>query len=239
MASVVETTNEALLGSVTNISSSGMITFFGWVLFFIILLGGGFFAYITWKNKRQFSKNITAFEIINGYWQPALKDVAKVVKIGTGGFEVLYLKKAKSYRVAYGGRVGKDTYYFFIMPDGYWYNGMFSGDLKALKKDGGLITVVTTNANMRANYTALEKQIETLHSEKKNWLKENAVTLIAAGFVIILGVIAWFIYKDMSNAMTTFGTVTDKLGLLVDKINGVASNMNCNVRPSNSGLIPV
>jgi len=239
MADVLSTANEKIFGGFGSVTQSGILTILGWILFFILLIGGSFFAYITWKNKKQFCKTITAFEVINGQWQPVIRDTAKIVKLGKGGFEVLFLKKQKTYRIAYGGKVGKDTYYFFIMPDGYWYNGSFLADLKYMDKVNGLVQVITTNSNMRANYTALEKQIDALQADKKNWLKENAMILVGAGFIIILGVIAWFIYKDMSSAMGTFATVSEKMGLLVDKINGVASNMNCNVQPSNSGLIPV
>ena len=100
-----------------------------WLVFFLLLGGLVIWGAIWWTNRKIWIKKITAFEIIGQYWAPAIRDDAKVVKVGTGGFEILYLKKLKTWRIAYGGRIGKDTYYFFIMPDGYWYNGMLLANL--------------------------------------------------------------------------------------------------------------
>ena len=69
-------------------------------------------------------------------------------------------------------RVGKSDYYFFIMPDGYWYNAMLGSNMYTIDKQNGLIPIVTTNPTMRTQYTALEKQMDSLHQSKgKFWEK--------------------------------------------------------------------
>jgi len=151
---VVSSTNAKLVSSLTNIPWMNIL---GWGAFILLLLGGGFFAWKFWNDRKIFNKRITVCDIVGSYYEPIARDLARVVKIGTGGFEILYLKKLKIYRVGYGGRVGRTDYYFFIQPDGYWYNGMMAAGVKAIDKNGGLVPIVTTNPSMRAQYTALEK----------------------------------------------------------------------------------
>jgi hypothetical protein len=210
---------------VNNIPSGSVImNGIEWLLFGIIVIaaaGGWFWWY--W-NKKQFNKNILVNEVVGQYYEPTGKDVAKLVKLGSGGFEVLYLKKFKVYRISYGGRMGKRTYEFYIGKDGYWYNGLKSANIQYIEKEKGLVPIIVTNPTMRAQYTALEKQIDTLHGDKKNWLKENAIMLIGIGFVLVLGVIAWQIYKDFSAVANAMSGITDKQAILMDKINTLITN---------------
>lgn len=234
-ADVVSATNQKLLSAVSNVDIMNTI---GWIVFILVAIGAGFWGYLSWRDKRLFNKKITVFEIVGIHYTPGIRDTAKVVKLGTGGFEILYLKKTKCYRIAFGGKVGKDTYYFFVQPDGYWYNGMLSANMHAVDKNGGLIPIVTTNPSMRAQYTALEKQIDSLHSEKKSFMDKYGSWIMGIGFVLIVGVLAWLIFKEMSPMFGQISTLTEKLGTLVDKINSVASNMDCKTA-TNSGLVPV
>ena len=168
--------NAALISVTGKVSGAfggiNWMTVLGWILFLVICIGGGYFAYNYYKNKKIFNKRVTAFEIVSGEWSPCVRDSAKVVKIGKGGFEILYLKKSKSWKIAYGGRVGKNDYYFFIMPDGYWYNGTLMANINKIDETGGLIPITTTNPLMRGQYTALEKQIDTLHAEKTSFFEK-------------------------------------------------------------------
>lgn len=229
MADTVGTINAKIAGYFTG---AGILKFIGWIFFIIILVAGCWFAYIVWRNRRIFNKKITVFDIVGINFVPALRDVAKVVKIGSGGFEILYLKKLKIYRIAYGGRVGKDTYYFFILPDGYWYNGMLSADMMAIDKRGGLVPVVTTNPAMRSQYTSLEKQIDSLHKAKTSFMEKYGAWVMGISFVLIAGVMLWMNYREFSNAMNGFTG-------LVDRIVTASQNLNNCVTPAPSGLVPI
>lgn len=172
MADVIGDVNSKIMGTFTNIHILNVI---GWVVLGILVIGAGFWVYMIYRNKKQFSKIITGFDVVNGFWQPSIRDRAKVVKIGSGGFEILYLQKSKTWKIAYGGRVGRDTYYFFIMPDGYWYNGMLYANVNSISEKGGLIPVVTTNPLMRGQYASLEKQIDSLVGDKKGFWDKYGV----------------------------------------------------------------
>lgn len=215
---IVSDVNAKITGAFTGVNVMNVI---GWIVFVIILIAGAFFAFTIWNNKRIFKKKITAFDIVGVNFVPALRDVAKAVKIGSGGFEILYLKKLKVYKIAYGGKVGKDTYYFFITPDGYWYNGMLSADMLTIDKNGGLIPIVTTNAQMRSQYTSLEKQIDILHQNKTSFMDKYGSWIMSIGFVLIAGVMLWLCYKEFVVAMNSLSGLVDKIGLLIDKVNAM------------------
>lgn len=225
MADIVQQTNQQLMNSV-DLANIGNVV--GWIIFGVIVIAGGFFAYTQWRNKKIFNKKITVFEIVGQYYEPVYRDFAKTVKLGKGGFEILFLKKMKVYRIGYGGRVGKRDYYFFIGRDGYWYNGMLSA--KDIFSEGH-VPIVTTNPTMRGQYTALEKQIDALHAEKASFLEKYGQWIAAIAFVLIAGVIMWLILKEYNTLANNLGGVTDKIGQLLDKAGSAGA--------ANSGLVNV
>jgi hypothetical protein len=216
--SIVTQTNAKITGYFSGVSGGGILRVLGWIFFIIIIVAACWYGYTVYRNKKIFNKKITVFDIVGINFVPAMRDVAKVVKIGSGGFEILYLKKLKIYRIAYGGKVGKDTYYFFILPDGYWYNGMLSAHMNTIDKNGGLIPVVTTNPTMRSQYTSLEKQIDALHSNKQSVWDKYGSWILSIGFVVISGVMLWLSYKEYAASMASLSGLVDKIGLLVDKV---------------------
>ena len=235
--SVVDQTNQQIMSGIANIPWMSVL---GWIVFFAILIGGGFFAYIAWNNKKIFNKKVTAFEIVGINYVPSIRDAAKVVKLGSGGFEILYLQKQKIFRISYGGRVGKSDYYFFINHDGYWYNGMLSANIYAIDKLGGLIPIVTTNPNMRAQYTSLEKQIDSMHAEKKTFMDKYGMWVVGGGFFLGLGIVAWLIFQQVAPILSQIGVIQDKLATVVDKIAQLLTRAGeATVAPAaSSGLVP-
>jgi len=199
---------------------------------------GAVFLYLQWRNKKMFNKKIKLLELVGDYYQPALDDTAKVVKIGSGGFEILYLKKLKTWKVAYGGRVGLHTYYFFKSPDGYWYNSMFYGKIEEIGKHGGLIPVVTANPLMRGQYTALEKQIDALHSDKKTFMEKYGTWVLAISFVLIAGFMLYLCYKEFGTAMQNLGASIKLENDILQNLNHLAGNIGA-INVNGTGLIPV
>jgi len=208
----LESVNQQMFGGIT---MSSILSALGWIIAVIIFLVAIGFGIWWYYNKRLFNKKITVFDLINGYYQPTIRDRARTVKLGSGGFEILYLQKLKVYKMAYGTRVGKDMYYFFILPDGYWYNGLLSG---TVTKDG-TIPIISTNPLARAQYTALEKYVETLYSEKKGFWDKYGNWVLSGMFILIIGVFSWLSFKELSSALSQFPDLINKLSQLVDKIN--------------------
>jgi len=240
MADQIAAINQQIMGSFSGVSGMNIMNVVGWIFFVIILIGLGFWGFLWYKDKRMFNKKATVLEIVGINYVPTAKDVMKVVKLGTGGFEILFFKKLKIYRIGYGGRVGKSDYYFFIGKDGYWYNGMLSADIHAIDKNKGLIPIVTTNPAMRSQYTSLEKQIDILHSEKKGFMDKYGMWVLGAGFILVIGVFFWLIAKELAPALNSVASISDKQGILIDHLDTLLNNMKLvQINNTGSGLIPI
>ena len=212
------------------------MTILGWILFIVLCLGGGWFLYSYYTNKKIFNKRITAFEIISGEWSPCVRDTAKVIKIGKGGFEILYLKNTKSWKIAYGGRVGRNDYYFFIMPDGYWYNGTLLASINKIDENGGLVPITTTNPLMRGQYTALEKQIDVLHADKASFWEKHGSFVMSIAFILIAGVLLWLMFKEWRLSLGQLSSYHIALESILEKLANLAGNIQGT--PTASGLVP-
>ena len=234
---IIQDTNQKLFGTFTNLSlgNTGSWIIGGFVAILVIVA----IVYFLWiyPKRKRFKKTVTAFEIVGIFFTPTVRDKATVVKLGTGGFEVLYLQKQKVYRLAFGGRVGKDNYYFFIMPDGYWYNGLLSADLKEIDKTGGLVSVIATNPTMRAQYTSLEKQIDDLHKHKQGFLEKYGQWIFAITFVLIAGVMLWLCYTEFAKAMGSLANFNAENAKILQSIANLAGNVQ--QINNTSGLVPV
>ena len=218
----IGTINQQIL---SKFSLSGILSGVGWLIAVVIFIGGVGGILYYYQNKKVWNKTITKFELTGDRYEPSFRDLAKTVKIGRGGFEVLYWKKARVYRIAFGSKVGKNTFYFFTSPDGYDYNGYLGKNITI----DGRIPVVTANPNMRAQYTALEKQIEALHGEKMSFMDKYGSWVFSIAFITIAGFIMYLLVRDIPGVVSSLGAVTDKISLAVDKISNACTLANPNV----------
>lgn len=202
----------------------------GWLILGVIIISAAGFGIWWYYSRKTFNKNTTDFELIGDHFEPTFRDKARTVKLGSGGFQVLYLRKAKVYRIAYGRRVGRNNYYFFIAPDGYPYNGMLAKNITL----DGRVPITTTNPSMRAQYTALEKQIDALQGEKKTFWDKYGNWVITIGFVVIIGVFGYLYYGQMKATMGVIPDVVDKLGILTDNINKLLVS-SCDIKSGVGG----
>jgi hypothetical protein len=222
----IEDVNQGIQNAITSWFTKGAIlNVLGWVFAAILVIGFCVYAYWWWTTKKQFNKLIYINEIIGNYYQRTGKDTAKTVKIGTGGFEILFLRKGKSWKLAHGGRTGRREYNFFIQPDGYWYNGMFSAVINYIDQLKGLIPVVTTNPTMRSQYTALEKQIESLHGEKQKFWDKYGIWVMTGVFILINGIFLWLSYRELGAFLGQGTELANRLTELANSMSNLAVNM--------------
>jgi hypothetical protein len=236
MATTIESVNEQIV-NVVSFKNVNILNILGWILFAVIIIGGCVYGYIVWRQRKVFDKRIRVKSIVNGVFVDSFQDIAKSVKIGKGGFELIYLKKLKTWKLAQGARVGINTYEFYIMPDGYWYPAHASADLQWMDKHGGLVPVVTTNPLMRSQYTSLEKQIDFLHQNKQGFWDKYGSWVLSIGFVLISGFMLYLCYKEFAQAMSSLGAFSDKMNTLIDKVNIMTGNIQTGGK--DSGLVPV
>jgi len=183
------TINELVSGATSGInfgSIGGMITFLAFTLLFA-LIGGAIFYFI--YQEVVFNKRITIYQNIAGRGPiPVGKDRAKVIKISDAGEEVLFLRKRKLYKGAYGKVIGKNHYAFHIGRDGYWRNCTFS-DPEEGKNE---IKIMPVDRDMRYAHEGIRKNV-SLRFEKKSFWKENLPMILGFGAIIIILVFMWLI----------------------------------------------
>tara|TARA_R100001530_G_scaffold6776_1_gene7722 strand:+ start:115 stop:807 length:693 start_codon:yes stop_codon:yes gene_type:complete len=135
-------------------------------------------------NSKLYSKTINDFENIGGQgYQFIGKDKARLIKIGDGGEEILYLKNKKQYRTAYGRKMGKNVYWFAKGQDGYFYNVLL-GDLDAKM---GMLDIEPVDRDMRYMHVAIRKNIQERYNKTSfmdkygSWIMGGVMMLIFLG----------------------------------------------------------
>lgn len=196
------------LPTLTNGFAGSAITIIAIVILFI--LSGIIIMYIILMNKR-FNKKIIKFENIGGQgYQPVGKDRARLVKIGDGGEEILYFRKEKTYRTAYGKKMGENTYWFSKGQDGYWYNVLL-GDLDAKK---GMLDIEPVDRDMRYMHVAIRKNIQERY-RKIGFMEKYGSILINGVFLIIMLIGLWLLIDQIGELITqAAGTVEVGRGTL-------------------------
>lgn len=235
MATDISGVNQKIVGSVTGFFKGGAaVKVFGWFLFAIVVISVVGWWYWNYLEKKKFNRIIKIHSIVNGIFVETMVDTAKAVKLGKGGFEIIYLKKNKTWKLAHGARSGVNTYNMYVMQDGYWYPAQAYANIYEINKLGGYIPIVTTNPTMRSQYTSLEKQIDALHGDQRSFWEKYGNWILSLAFILIIGVLAWMIYREMAPLFGQFTSLTEKMGALTDKMNELVVNLH----NGNNGLVP-
>ena len=161
-------------------------------IFLFFLIGAGIIYYVF--VNRLYNRKIVVYENISGQgYTETWRDTARVVKIGDGGEELLFLKKKKVYRTAYGKKMGKNLYWFAIGQDGYWYNSVL-GDLDAKM---GMLDIEPVDRDMRLMHVAVRKNIQERYRKIK--FMEKYGTIVFNGiFLIIMLIGLGFLLNQMT-----------------------------------------
>lgn len=163
-------------------------TLFEWLilgtLIFISMAASGTWAFIKVRNIR-WNYNYVVWDSVgtSDVQEPYKKGKCRLIKIGDMGEEIFYLQKLKTYKLAYGKRVGKNTVYWTIGEDGLWYNtvvGNFNKNFKGL----GLMPV---ERDVRMGTTATRKIIEGKY-HKMDKTTQAFMIIVFILLIVALGV---------------------------------------------------
>lgn len=197
-------------------------------LILLVVVVMGFIAVGVWFyiDRTTYNKKIIVFENISGQgFQPVFKDRARIIKIGDGGEEVLFLKKKKVHRTAYGKKMGKNTYWFAIGQDGYWYN-ILLGDLDAKM---GMLDIEPIDRDMRYMHVAIRKNI-TERYRKVGFMEKYGIMLFGGFILFILLGGLWFLIDQIgelinqaTGAVTAAKDVIEPLSTIASKLDSVCS----------------
>lgn len=152
-------------------------------------------ALLMWMNfqKKIYNKKIVVFENLGGQgYQKTGEDTARLIKIGDGGEEILFLRKGKTYKTAYGKKMGSNTYWFAVGQDGYWYNCTL-GDLDAKM---GMLDIEPVDRDMRYMHVAIRKNIQDRY-KKQSFMDKYGTVVMNSVFLLIMLWGLWFIADKM------------------------------------------
>jgi len=176
--------------------SGWTLTIIAVMLLTIILGAVAFWLVYSW---RVFKYKIEIYENTGHGYRKVGVDRARLIKVGDGGEEILFLKRMKVYRGAYGKKMGKNIIWFFIGQDGYWYNCVL-GDADAKM---GMLDIEPIDRDMRLFHVAIRKNIADRYKTKKII---TTAAIVMGGLVItviIMFIGNWFILDKIGDVMTT------------------------------------
>lgn len=208
----------------------GDMTIYFWI--FLIFISGAIIIYVAY-TYRIYNKRIVVFENISGQgFQPIFKDRGKVIKVGDGGEEIMWLKKKKVYRTAYGRKMGKNTYWFAIGQDGYWYN-IILGDVDAKM---GMLDVEPVDKDMRMFHVAVRKNIVSRYRKMK-FMEKYGTMVMNSIFLLIMIIGIGFLISQMGDA-NVVNLETARVNLeVIEKQNQILTALN-NICGGGSGISP-
>jgi len=176
-------------------SSSGVgfwITLFAVIVLVIVFVG--VLVWMLIQRKHYFIK-IRDFENVSGQgFQLVGRNAARLIKIGDSGEELLLLKKGKTFRTAYGRKMGKNEYWFAKGQDGYWYNVVL-GDLDAKM---GMLDIEPIDRDMRYMHVAIRKNIQDRY-RKEDKISKYIPIAISFMFFIIMIVAMWLLISKVGD----------------------------------------
>jgi len=209
---------------------TGNLVWVALFLVFALIVGIGVFILIQWMT---YNRKIVVFENISGQgFQPVFKDSARLVRLGDGGEELLYLRKKKVYRTAYGKRMGKNTYWFVVGQDGYWYNCIL-GDLDAKM---GMLDIEPIDRDMRYMHVAVRKNI-TERYRKIGMMEKYGTIILSTVFLLVMIGGIWFIADKLAETAQITAQNIKSSEAVVDAAARLLQGID-NIYSGGSGIAP-
>ena len=157
---------------------TGLRYVFAFFIFAIVILGG-----VWWYlDSKKYKYRIEIYENLGGtrYVKTGV-DKAKLVNVGDGGAQVIWLKRRKCYRTAYARKMGTNLIWFAVGQDGYWYN-ITLGDLDAKQ---GMLDIEPIDRDMRYMHVAIGRNTRDRYNKVK-WMEKYGQVLMLGIFLIIM-----------------------------------------------------
>ena len=216
--------------TLTTSSLGYWLTVFSAIILFVIIGATLFWIYY---NNKIFNKRIEIYENISGNgWQKTGTDRARIIKVGDGGEEIMFLKRRKTYRTAYGKKMGPNMYWFAVGQDGYWYNVVL-GDLDAKM---GMLDIEPIDRDMRYMHVAIRKNIQERY-RKISFMEKYGTIMMNGIFLLIMVGALWFLITQIGDLITTAQQTVEATKPIAEAMQTIVGNLDnlC----SNTGISAV
>jgi len=173
-------------------------------------------------TKKLFNKKVILFENVSGQgWVKTGVDTARMIKVGTGGEEILFLRKRKVYRTAYGRKMGDNTYWFAVGQDGYWYNFVL-GDLDAKL---GMLDIEPVDRDMRYMHVAIRKNTQDRYN-KVSFMEKYGTMIMLGIYMVMFFIGSWFLLDQLGEIAKSVVSAVDSVRELVGPISQALSKID-------------
>lgn len=193
------------------LSTVSIITIFVVIVLIMIIIGIAIYFIL---REFKFNKKIEIFAKRGNTWEKIGKDKGMVLKYGSAGDSILYLRKNKKYLPLPEIQVGKNLYWFAIREDNEWINiGMEDIDLLMRKAKAKFL-----HKEMRYARTAIQRNLKDRFDKPKFFEKYGSMIINLVAIVIIL-VFMWMIIDKIVS-------VADKVNIMAQTGNQVMEKAN-------------
>ena len=202
------------------------------LIFFVVLFAGivTFFHYAKKIKKQQFKYKIHIFKDVAGEIQPIDDDLAKEVMVPDTNVGLYYLLKRKIYIARPTRGMGKDAFWYKILPNGEWVNF----DLKGIDGKKTLSKAEYDHRDTRYAYINLKEIIKRNYRDKSvKWWKEYAplITFIVISFIFVLG--CWVLLAKIGKLIDSVRPLLDMAKQILEaNAQQVQGNLNSGVVPA-------
>lgn len=187
---------------------------------------------------KTYNKKIVVFENVSGQgYQPILKTKARVIKLGTGGEEVMKTLAGGRFLTAYGRKMGRNSYWFAKGSDGYLYNVLL-GDLDTKLK---MLDIEPVDRDVRMFHVALDRLSHQTY-DKQNFLQKYGIHILLFVFLICLVGGMLLIISQIGKATSSLAATADTNKAVLEALGGVlnkANNIQTQTQSGVSGIVPV
>lgn len=178
------------IGNITD----ALVYIFLTVIMLIVFGIGGFLLY----RYMKFNKKVIIFEKINNKFEPAKRDKAMLMKYGTGGDQLFYLRKLKKYLPVPEIQTGRNIYWFFLREDGELIN-FGPGDFDEQSRSLGAKFL---DKEMRYARVSLQSHWKERYEKPKFWEKYAGVIMNIIAITLIL-VFLFLVVQEYVGALGT------------------------------------
>lgn len=184
--------------------------------------------FMTYKRK------VVVFENISGQgYQPIQKTRARIVKLGSGGEEILKTLIGRNFLTAYGRKMGKNTYWFAKGADGYLYN-ILLGDLDTKM---AMLDIEPVDRDVTMFRVALDRLSRQIY-EKQRFFEKYGIHIIMFVFLIVFILGMWFIVGKIGDATEALAKTADTNREVVEALPNILRSAQNVQSGGGSGLVP-
>lgn len=200
------------------LSSIGSIITWFLVVLVVILLISGVAIFIVYRKR--FDKVIIAFET-TGTGIKSTRYKATEIPIGGLGANCFYIPSIKKHLKKGRLQTGNNVWWYHIGPDGEWRNF----GLENIDSVLGRANVKLVDEDMRFSNAELAEYLKNQYGKKTFW-EQYGTVIVSIIFIVIVGILFWFIAKQLVTAIQSVPTLLEGVNKVLDRTDQIIGKLD-------------